>query len=195
MNRLLELCYKNQYNTDKFYRVHGTGWMGNGHCYVENVYFKHFERNSLTAKSLLEIGNYCGGSALLWKDYLPEAKVFTVDLNYVDQLKDESRIVQIVGDAYSNSFVDILKDQYFDYIIDDGSHQPDHQRFFIQHYLSKLKDDGVLVIEDISNRELADSLFELIPQEDKKYAALYDLRHLNNRYDDIAIVIDRGNHG
>lgn len=195
-NRLLNLCRKKQYNTDKYYQP-GRNWNpkiinDGGHPYVEHFYFKHFERNAFKAKNLLEIGTYEGGSALMWRDYMPNATITTVDLNYAQALHNQERIVQVIANAYDQSFIDLLKDSYYDYIIDDGSHLLAHMELVIQKYLTKLNDTGVLVIEDISDIQWARKMFESIPEELKNYSTLYDLREVNDRYDDIAIVIDRG---
>jgi hypothetical protein len=49
-----------------------------------------------------------------------------------------------------------------------------------------------MVLEDIDNVEWAVSLFNNIPEHLKKNSNIYDLRSVNGRYDDIAIVINGG---
>lgn len=194
---LLDLCRSNRYVTDKYYRPDGIDWnpkitKGAGHSYVEQFYEKHFASRRYTAKTVLEIGTYYGGSTLLWRDYFPYATVVGVDINYTENLANQSRIIQIIGDSYSQESIDLFPDNAFDIIIDDGSHTLPHMEIFIQKYPQKLKSDGVLVVEDIDNIEWANRLFSLIPEELKKFSTIYDLREVNGRYDDIAIVIDRG---
>lgn len=195
-NALLDICRSKRYNTDKYYRSDGTDWNpkitnGAGHCYVEEFYEKHFSKRR-DSKALLEVGTYYGGSAFLWRDYFANATISTADLYYAEVLKDQERVIQLIGDAYSDPFIDSLKDNYYDIIIDDGSHLLHHMEIFVQKYPAKLKDNGVLVVEDICEIEWANRLMELVPDELKKYATIYDLREVNGRYDDIAIVVDRG---
>jgi SAM-dependent methyltransferase len=194
---LLDLCRSERYITDKYYRPNGVDWnaritKGAGHSYVEQFYEKHLAFRRYTAKNVLEIGTYYGGSTILWRDYFPNATVIGADINYTSNLANQNRIVQIIGDSYLQENIDLYKDGYFDVIIDDGSHLLPHMEIFIQKYPQKLKSDGILVVEDIDNIEWANKLFSLIPDDLKNFATLYDLREVNGRYDDIAIVIDRG---
>lgn len=195
-NALLDICHSKGYNTDKYYRPDGTDWdptitNGAGHCFVEKFYEKHFSKRR-DSKTLLEIGTYRGGSAFLWRDYFPNATISTADLYYAEALKDQERVIQLIGDAYSDPFIDSLKDNYYDIIIDDGSHLLHHVEIFVQKYPAKLKHNGVLVVEDIREIEWTYRLMELLPDELRKYTTIYDLRTVNGRFDDIAIVIDRG---
>lgn len=192
---LLEICQ--QFNTDKYYRPNGTDWnplitKGAGHCYVEQFYEKVFDKRRDSAKAVLEIGTYFGGSAAVWNAYFNNATIFTADINYCESLRDASQIIQLIGDAYEKPFIDSLQNNHFDVIIDDGSHQYNHMDIFIREYPAKLNASGVLVVEDISDIDWANKLFEAIPDELKSVSTIYDLREVNGRYDDIAIVIDRG---
>ena len=194
---LLELCRSGKYVTDKYYRPDEIDWnpkitRGAGHSYVEQFYEKHFAFRRYTAKNVLEIGTYYGGSALLWRDYFPYATIVGADINYTPNLASQPRIIQIIGDSYAQESIDLYPNESFDVIIDDGSHLLPHMEIFIQKYPQKLKSDGVLVVEDIDNIEWANKLYSLIPEELKNRTTIYDLREVNGRYDDIAIVIDRG---
>ena len=195
MGDLLNLCRNGTYDTDKCYRPNGVDWNpritnGSGHCYIEMFYERSFEPRRYTARNVLEIGSYHGGSILLWRDYFPNATIYTADINYCVPLQNQSRIVQIIGDAYTDPVIDMFPDGYFDIIIDDGSHTLPHMEIFMKNYYRKLKSNGVLVLEDIDNMDWADQLYKLIP-EDEVNSKLYDLRSVNGRYDDIAIVTDR----
>lgn len=195
MQTLLEICQK--YNTDKYYRPNGVDWNpritnGAGHCYVEQIYDKHFSKRRDSARAVLEIGTYYGGSAAAWNEYFASAKVFTADVNYCENLRGTPQIIQLIGDAYEQSFIDSLQNDHFDVIIDDGSHEFDHMNIFVREYVAKLSSTGVIVVEDISDIEWASKLFEAIPEDLRKLSTIYDLREVNGRYDDIAIVIDRG---
>lgn len=208
MHTLLELCKSSKYRTDKYICPDRTDLFWNkyiasydgapvpkfnsaGHCYVEYVYDKHFERIKNSASKILEIGVQGGGSLNLWKDYFTNATVFGMDITYTQNVSSEG-IFQIVGNAYSESMTEILTDGSFDVIIDDGSHLLQDMVFFVKNYLSKIKPDGILVVEDISNLDWANKILFSLPEYIREYARIYDLRHVNNRWDDIIIVVDKG---
>lgn len=196
MGDLLDLCRSGRYITDKCYNPNGVDWNpritnGSGHCYIEQFYEKDFEPRRYTAKNILEIGTYHGGSALLWRDYFPNATIFTADINYCNALTNQERIIQITGDAYSDAMINMFPDNFFDIVIDDGSHILPHMEIFMKNYYRKLNSAGVLVLEDIDNMGWAQELFKLIPTGESN-SVLYDMRHVNGRYDDIAIVTNRG---
>jgi predicted O-methyltransferase YrrM len=194
---LLEMCRSKQYYTDKSYDPNGVDWnpkilSGAGHCYVENFYEKYFSPKRDSTLNVLEIGVYAGGSTLLWRDYFPNATIFGADINYANQIANQPRIVQVIGNAYEDSILNMFADNLFDIVIDDGSHKLEHMMYFIEKYYTKLKPDGVMVLEDIDNIDWATELYNNIPKHLKKNSKIYDLRSVNRRYDDIAIVINGG---
>ena len=81
-------------------------------------------------------------------------------------------------------------DVCFDIIIDDGSHILQSQIFAINLLLPRLKSDGLFIIEDIRNIDAYMLYFKnyekLIPSLDVE---IVDRRKLNNRYDDVLVVI------
>ena len=64
----------------------------------------------------------------------------------------------------------------FDILLDDGSHELRHMKLFIQIYSKLLKNDGILLIEDIPKIEWLDILSNEVPENMKKYIKTYDLR-------------------
>ena len=197
---LLEMCRSKLYYTDKSYDPYGVDWnpkilSGAGHCYVENFYEKYFSPKRDSTSNVLEIGTYAGGSTLLWRDYFPNATIFGTDVNCANQITNQPRIVQVIGDSYTQPVLNMFSDNFFDIVIDDGSHILNDMIFFIKNYHKKLKPDGVMVLEDIDNIEWAKQLFDFIPEHLKKNSKIYDLRSINGRYDDIAIVINGGFYG
>tara|TARA_Y200000002_G_C22429295_1_gene557296 strand:- start:38 stop:229 length:192 start_codon:yes stop_codon:yes gene_type:complete len=59
---------------------------------------------------------------------------------------------------------------------------------FIKYYFPLLKDDGILIIEDVKRLSWTKEFITLIPENNKKYIEIYDLRKNKNRYDDILFV-------
>ena len=78
----------------------------------------------------------------------------------------------------------------FDIMIDDGPHTLESMIFFIKNYLPMLKDDGILIIEDVSSIDWIDKLTNVVPNELKKFIGVYDLRTNKDRFDDILFVIN-----
>lgn len=162
------------------------------HCYVDHVYENLFKDIRHTTSKILEIGIYGGGSMLLWKDYFPNAHVYGVDISYyVKEFAFDSRITQIISNAYTKNFVDILADSSFDIIIDDGPHDFESFVFFIQNYWSKVKPSGYLIIEDIYDPTIIPELLIHIPPNSIETIEVYDLRHVKNLYDDVVLVIKK----
>ena len=155
----------------------------------------------LTAKNVLEVGIFLGGSIKLWSDYFPNAIVNGVDIMKMsdvwDDIKNNDGIVLFTcTDAYDNLFLQktfIKKNIKFDFVIDDGPHTLYSQIKFIQLYSQVLADDGILIIEDVQDIGWLDILKTCTPDDLKPYIKTFDLRNNKNRYDDIVFVIDKNN--
>lgn len=132
-------------------------------------YFEIYDRyfNKFVGKSprVLEIGVDNGGSLELWSKYfkqniwpdytetqvnarLPE--IFGIDINPKIQTDDISNCTIIQGDQGNENFMNnVIHDlPFLDIIIDDGSHQFDHQRLSFQYLFPCLKQGGIYLIED-----------------------------------------------
>jgi hypothetical protein len=137
-----------------------------------------------TAKNVLEIGIYNEGSIKLWNDFFINANVYGLD------------IMQIHNDAYNNIFVVrnfLDQDIKFDFMLDDGPHNLDSKKQFIQLYSQLMTDDGILIIEDVQNWDWIDILKNEVPEHLKQFVKVYDLRPNKNCYDDIVFTIDKYN--
>lgn len=125
-------------------------------------------RNNITTVLEIGIGNYPlmsaivgseyvpGASLRMWKDYFKYATVYGCDIDkstfftedriktlYVDQSNPESlnmMIDQVKTDSGKSSI---------DFIIDDGSHNPDHQKITFEVLWKHLSPGGIYIIEDI----------------------------------------------
>lgn len=163
-----------------------------GHSYVPHVYDKFFEPVRNEEISLLEIGTREGDSLRLWDAFFTKAKIYGMDndaTNKFRNVEDKTEKVTIFfGDAYTDEMVAKVSD--LDFIIDDGPHTLESQLQCIEMYFDKLKDGGVMLIEDIQK-------FEYIELLEAKYKEIggtkeveyYDLRGVKNRYDDIVVVL------
>ena len=178
------------------FEVYGGTDKISGHSYSE-IYGKHLNKYLDKKGSLLEIGVFWGGSAVLWNDLLPNFKLCLVDLENVmtpdnwDHL-DKDRMEYLIGDAYNEVTRNQIKEKYpdgFDVITEDGPHTLESQLKCIELYLPLIKDDGVMIIEDIIDIK---NLGFLIKAVNSNYDCIpYDNRNIKNRSDDIVLVITK----
>lgn len=95
------------------------------------------------------------------------------------------------GEAYNDETINKFNNKKFDFIIDRGSKRFKDEVFFINNYLRLLKNNGILIIEDIQSIRYVRYLYENVPNDLKKYIETYDLREVKGRYDDIIFVINK----
>jgi hypothetical protein len=60
----------------------------------------------------------------------------------------------------------------------------------IQLYLPLLKEDGILIIEDVQDVQWFSVLQAEVPEKFKKFIKIYDLRKNKGRYDDLVFTVD-----
>ena len=162
----------------------------------------HNKKN--TATDIIEVGIGCffdknGGSIKLWKNYFSKALIHAIDVlpqnRVIDELIDDSRVsLHCLSNAYDLNFV--VKNFYHknieaDIIIDDGEHSLESMKKFLDLYLPILKEDGILVIEDIQEESWLEQLRLHTPEQFKGYIQIFDLRGVKSRYDDILFVINK----
>jgi len=159
------------------------------HSYLD-VYEELFkDRKDIT--DLLEIGIDKGASIKLWADYFTSAIIHGMDIHDHMEIRDIDRTIIEICDAYDKQNIPKKK---FDIIIDDGPHSFMSVIKCLFYYLPLLKDDGVLVIEDVQIISCIE-VFKLII--DEKFPELSeccyvkDLREIKGRYDDIMFIVDK----
>jgi autotransporter strand-loop-strand O-heptosyltransferase len=118
------------------------------HTY-HNVYSKIFEGIRDEVFSLLEIGIHEGSSLNVWRDYLKNANIYGLDINR-EFSHDRGHIFK--GDQ--NNLFDLEKItseiKSCKVIIDDASHNPQHQiKTFNYLFENLLEDGGYYIIEDV----------------------------------------------
>lgn len=132
---------------------------------------------------ILEIGIYQGGSLALWSQAFQKATITGIDIS--DQIREGARkyfedVRLIFTDAYAPRQTTLE----FDIIIDDGPHTFQSFVSCIDLYVPKLKQGGMLIIEDIKSIEQAQHLSEY-----SKNAEIVDHRHYKGRFDDICLIV------
>ena len=152
------------------------------------------------AKTILEIGVLRGGSIKLWYDYFKKATIYGLDIKdlvKINELKKKKRIILNLSiNAYDKNFVKTNfedKDIKFDFILDDGPHTLKSMLQCITLYSKLLKDNGILIIEDIKDIKWLQSLTNATPSHLKPYIKTYDFRKNKRRSDDIVFTIDKLN--
>ena len=155
-----------------------------------------------TATNVLEIGvGYGSGSIKLWSDFFTNATVYGIDMIHIDTVwngitNNEKIILCTSTDAYN---IDFFTTQFlnnnikFDFMLDDGPHTLDSMLLFIRLYSQIMKDDGILIIEDVQSWDWIDLLKNEVPESLKQFIKVYDLRKIKGRYDDIVFTIDKSN--
>lgn len=172
------------------------------HSYLD-VYQALFQDKKESATHVLEVGigptADNGGSIRMWADYFQNAEVHACDIISIDQchpsMLDHPRIhLHTSTDAYNTKFITSKfssKKVKFDIVVDDGPHTLQSMLLFIQLYLPLLKDDGILVIEDVQDIAWIGILAQHTPEVYRPFVKLYDRRDVKGRYDDIMFVIQK----
>lgn len=154
-----------------------------------------------SAKNVLEIGIYKGGSIKLWNDFFTNANVYGLDImnieNVWESIKNNPNIILHTSvNAYDNDFFIthfLNKNIKCDFMLDDGPHSLESMKQFIKLYSQIMTDDGILIIEDVQSWDWIDILKNEVPEHLKQFIKVYDLRQNKNRYDDIVFTIDKSN--
>ena len=137
------------------------------HNYTD-IYEAYFDTHRSASVTILEIGlgvtgdrwiaaivrgrNQNGGASLrTWYDYFPLATIYGIDVNSASHL-DNERIHTFIADQGNlddlRTFSAATEGIVFDFIIDDGSHRPEHQQVSLGFLFKYLKDGGLYFIED-----------------------------------------------
>jgi len=172
------------------------------HSYID-LYETLLSSKKESATSVLEVGigdfgPKNGGSIKLWRDYFTNATIYGIDILPADRVLDElltdPRVVLYTStNAYNEDFVNenfINKGLKFDFMLDDGPHTLESMKDFIRLYLPLLKEDGILIIEDVQSVDWFNELSAQVPENLRNYINIYDRRQVKDRYDDLVFTID-----
>lgn len=159
------------------------------HNYTE-IYDKLLKPYKNKSISLLEIGVRWGGSLLMWRDFLPDANIYGIDINPItnkDVLSCES-IFTLNFNAYDSKQIEkYIGNLKFNVIIDDGSHRLEDQIKMMNLWYDKLKNDGILIIEDIQNIKNAKTIISNFKGPINQCSVI-DRTHCVPSLDDINVV-------
>ena len=120
--------------------------------FYDDLFEVHTGRHGRSLR-ILEIGvsAFGGGSLEAWQSLETVGEVVAIDREpYQGSIGDKATFYQM--DAYTKEAIEHLKNHApFDIIIDDGSHTPSDQQFFIENYWELLEEGGQLVCEDVED--------------------------------------------
>lgn len=156
------------------------GDKGTAHTYID-IY--EAEMTKSNAIALLEIGIWEGHSIAMWQEYFKDSEIIGVDIDLSHIKFDLQHAIK--GDA--TTLIPELAKKKFDYIIDDGSHEVQHQVLSFDAWWPTLKPGGKYFIEDIKGDSELNLLQTHLSNRGIKYKT-YDNRYLKGRKDDILIV-------
>jgi hypothetical protein len=167
----------------------------NPHPYIKQYYDEEFSKIQNKKIKLLEIGVRYGVSMMMWDRWFKKGEIHGIDITPF--FHPNIKFTKI--DAYSKLALDMYPDDIFDYIIDDGPHTPQTQKFSIQNWINKIKPGGKMIIEDIgckddngnilSPDESLDFLIQSIDCNISDYK-VFDLRE-TGQYDSIILEITK----
>jgi len=169
------------------------------HSYIP-LYQELLKGKKETAKNVLEVGIYNGGSIKLWSEFFTNATTYGIDISSIDDnvhddIKNKNNIKLYTSyDAYDEHTFKLnflCKGIKFDFLLDDGPHSLESMEAFIKLYSQVMTDDGILIIEDVQDYKWIDILKLAVPNNLQKYIKVYDLRQNKGRYDDIVFTIDK----
>ena len=144
------------YGSDKANIFKKTQKQGHGFSefYTQNL--KHLKQREI---KILEIGSYAGASASAFVKYFPNSKVYCFDINiskfiYYSKninvfglnIKDKKKVEKTLSKINSES-----NSNFFDVIIDDGSHYLSDILFSLNTLFRYVKKGGIYVIEDFNH--------------------------------------------
>ncbi len=198
MRPLTPLCeLAKKYSTDKGGRHDSYNFQENKgtHEYTPS-YWDLFCNRRQEVTSLLEIGVCAGGSLRMWEEFFPNAEIIGVDIDR-NTLFDAGRIKCFQADATDrhavHNVLHLAQAHPFDIIIDDGSHQREHQSASMEILAPHLKMNGLYIIEDIARNdpEWHTYLFDRVPENMSYGLMVPEFKGTGDINDEVLLVARR----
>lgn len=126
-----------------------------GNCYA-HFYDNWFSKIRYEVKNICEIGILDGSSLKVYYDYFPNSKIIALDIHDKKEFNND-RTQTLILDQGSPTELDNfvndcqLKNLLFDFIIDDGSHDIEHQQLTFGKLFKLVKPNGLYIIEDLGS--------------------------------------------
>lgn len=182
-----ELCHiAAKYNTDKSPLTPNSPFAGHRKGYTA-VYTMLFEQLRNKAINICELGIEDGGSLLTFSEYFPYARLFGMELldNKIELCNGLNipRSTILKTDVSSHEELNRSfrsTNEMFDIIIDDSSHQKEHQRIIIEVVSKYLKPSGIMIIEDLYRND-DENIFDDVVKEQFSFSCFIVCHHENRR--------------
>lgn len=139
----------NKYGTDKG-TIKKHDWEGDRHHYSE-VYARYLDQVSHQPLTILEIGIGSGPSLRMWYEYLPNARIYALDIDDKTMYNND-RVQCYKGDQSNRDHLKKLMQiigKPLDVIIDDGGHYMNQQQISLGCLFPYLDRGGLYFIEDL----------------------------------------------
>lgn len=133
---------------DELARKYDTDKGSNGHFYTRH-YEKIFGDITHTVESLCEVGIGSGASLRMWQDYFPNARIYGVDQNKMDDMGGKITCYDI-EQTDAQKLKDYLGDKHLDIIVEDASHEQEKTFKTLDALWPLLRSRGWYVIEDMA---------------------------------------------
>jgi len=133
-----------------------------------------------------EIGVAGGASAMMWMNYFKDANFLFMDRdqNFLDNIKKTNHPrmqATLVDVGVDYSLTNTLSGKTWDVILDDSSHEFDHQIRIIKESMNFLKSGGFIIVEDIyrdiDEKKYEHALQSVLPK--CSFASFYICNHEN----------------
>lgn len=145
---LSELYLSGQYCTDKYQ-------LG----YYDHFYEDHLIPYLNSPINILEIGIRGGGSIKIWREYFhPDSNVYGGEVENFAPIENTTCYKM---DMYSQEALNLFDESYFDIVVDDGPHTYESFTSVITKYYPKIKEGGILIVEDVIDTSWVYPLIEL----------------------------------
>ena len=116
---------------------------------IYDTLFSKYRNKKIT---FVEIGIFSGGSLFMWRNFFGrKAKIIGIELNPEAKKFEKYGFKIEIGNQSSKEFWKkfFLKYGKVDIILDDGGHTNYQQIITANNCIPKIKDDGMLVVEDV----------------------------------------------
>lgn len=121
-----------------------------GHFYTQyyEIFFESLRDKEI---NLLEIGIDKGASLRMWADYFENGTIVGLDIDDKSQYRTDKIDTAILDQSSKEQLEQFGKeyDQCFDIVIDDGSHESNHQILTFEVLFPYLKQGGLYCCEDL----------------------------------------------
>jgi hypothetical protein len=187
MNDYKDLSIKYQNLTDKL-KYQGDYNIAHTYSVIYDRLFYQYKDKEI---NFLEIGLNFGGNIAICSEYFSKINHYGIDINDTVVI-DKNKFTFYHGTFDNENIVKKVSERKYDIILDDASHILEDQIKSIKLYLPYLKEDGIMIIEDIQNM---DNLISLYNQIDNKthFSYAIDMRKNKLKNDDVILVIENRN--